>query len=135
MRAEKRKAYCAAYRADPKNKARAHALRKARYAADPESHAAAQRHRYYGLSPEKGKALFAAQGKKCAICKTDKPRGRGAWHLDHDHSTGELRGFLCQQCNTGLGNFQDNTERMEAAAAYLRRYGILSVGRSSADKA
>ena len=125
MASEKRKAYQAAYRARPENKARAHVLRKARYAADPEAHVAAQRERYYGLPREKGDALFAAQGRRCAICRTDTPKGRGTWHLDHDHATGDVRGFLCQQCNTGLGNFQDDPGRLEAAAGYVRRRGIM----------
>lgn len=39
---------------------------------------------------------------------------------DHDHKTGEFRGFLCHQCNTALGHFADNPKLMEKAANYVR---------------
>lgn len=40
-------------------------------------------------------------------------------NVDHNHKTNEVRGVLCYRCNYGLSWFQDNPERMQAAAAYL----------------
>lgn len=40
--------------------------------------------------------------------------------LDHDHITGEFRGWLCLNCNHGLGKFKDNPETLLRAAEYLR---------------
>lgn len=91
-----------------------------------------QRHyflqRKYRLSPERFDALLAAQGGRCAICRTDEPAAYN-WCVDHDHgccpddySCGEcVRGVLCHECNTGLGKFSDSTDRLSAAIAYLRR--------------
>lgn len=105
--------------------AKGKAARKARVAADPAKYLAAQRKRYYGVSREDTDALLAAQGNACAICRSAEPKGRGQWHLDHDHVTGKIRGFLCRPCNNGLGFFADSPLRLEAAAGYLRRCGTL----------
>lgn len=45
--------------------------------------------------------------------------------LDHDHITGEFRGWLCRNCNVGIGNLGDNIEGLDQAIAYLRKaYGL-----------
>jgi len=63
--------------------------------------------------------MLATQGGACAICRNpEKPKLKG-WHVDHCHSTGKIRGILCQHCNIGLGQFRDNVETLNAAIAYL----------------
>ena len=39
--------------------------------------------------------------------------------LDHDHSNGKFRGWLCYNCNTGIGLLGDNEEGIIAALEYL----------------
>ncbi len=39
--------------------------------------------------------------------------------IDHSHKTGKWRGRLCQNCNTALGHFFENTKSIENAIAYL----------------
>lgn len=64
----------------------------------------------YGLTQEQNEAL----GDACAICgRTER------LVVDHDHTSGEVRGRLCDPCNVGLGRFQDDPDRLLAAAAYL----------------
>ena len=41
--------------------------------------------------------------------------------LDHDHRTGEHRGWTCGSCNRGIGLLQDSLEGVLLAAAYLSR--------------
>ena len=41
--------------------------------------------------------------------------------LDHNHTTKVFNGWLCTYCNSGLGKFKDDIERLEQAIAYLRR--------------
>lgn len=52
----------------------------------------------YGLSVGEYKLLKEFQGGACAICG----RGKGKsvrLAVDHDHTTGEVRGLLCKLCN------------------------------------
>lgn len=82
--------------------------------------AGVNRQRLYGITPEEHKALFAQQGERCAICGSAEPRGKG-WHVDHDHVTDRVRGILCHKCNVGLGNFDDDPARLQAAIDYVSR--------------
>jgi len=41
------------------------------------------------------------------------------WRLDHCHETNTFRGFLCSNCNSGLGRFGDDIEVMQKAIDYL----------------
>lgn len=42
--------------------------------------------------------------------------------VDHCHTTGQVRGVLCENCNKGLGLFKDSPERLLSAARYLLRF-------------
>jgi hypothetical protein len=78
----------------------------------------------YGLTHETFKELFEKQDGKCAICKTSSFSGRSVHpHVDHDHSTGRVRGLLCSNCNTALGKFRDSRDMLRAAIQYLERAG------------
>jgi hypothetical protein len=85
--------------------------------------------RTYGLTETDWDGLVKRQGNRCAICRTDKPGGRGErWHIDHDHITGRVRGLLCGRCNSAIGMLQDDPEIIRAAARYVikhRQAGLL----------
>lgn len=72
----------------------------------------------YGMTVEDYDRMLAEQEGRCAACG-DVPTKR--LHVDHDHSTGQVRGLLCGECNLGIGKFKDDPERLESAARYLRR--------------
>jgi hypothetical protein len=87
-----------------------------------------ERHRtQYGLSRADIARILHAQDHKCAICLRDISR---RYVVDHDHaccpgirSCGKcVRGFLCDTCNLGIGAFQDDTPRMQAAVKYIRKH-------------
>jgi hypothetical protein len=73
-----------------------------------------------GITSEAWDEMFAAQGKRCAICGTDAEPTKG-WTTDHCHDAGHVRGILCNGCNAGLGHFKDNPAALRAAAEYLER--------------
>lgn len=75
----------------------------------------------YGLTPEALTALTERQGDRCAICM--RPPNVGArLDVDHCHISGKIRALLCRHCNTGLGLFGDDPERLVLAANYLRQH-------------
>ena len=76
--------------------------------------------REYGLTIERYENLVAAQGGRCAICGAVTPGGgRHYLAIDHDHTSGKVRGLLCNNCNVGLGCFRDNPKVLRRAASYI----------------
>lgn len=61
--------------------------------------------------------IYESQGGVCKICNLKSEHKRLA--VDHSHSTGEVRGLLCENCNRGLGMFKDNKVLLQNAIAYL----------------
>ncbi len=72
----------------------------------------------YGITLDEYQRMLAAQGGVCAICKGTCPR-KNRLAVDHDHSTGEVRGLLCDPCNSAIGIMEDSPERLRAAADYI----------------
>lgn len=66
------------------------------------------------IKPEVG-AIFT-----CGICTKDSIVGITKIVLDHDHSNGRVRGWLCESCNTGIGRFDDNPELLIKALEWLK---------------
>jgi hypothetical protein len=71
-------------------------------------------YRTYKITKRELADLRAAQHNACAICGDADPQ-----HLDHDHSTGDIRRLLCQRCNQGLGLFRDDPYLLHVAALYI----------------
>lgn len=72
----------------------------------------------YGLTLSDYDTLADQQGRVCASCGGD-PNGLGLV-VDHDHSTGQVRGLLCSKCNSALGLLDDNEEKVAALLQYIR---------------
>jgi hypothetical protein len=67
----------------------------------------------YGITLEEYNQKLEKQQEVCAICHcpetTKTKKGAiSALAVDHDHTTGEIRGLLCRTCNTALGKFRDS---------------------------
>lgn len=73
----------------------------------------------YGITLDEYNAMHDAQGGLCLICK--EPCDRHArLSVDHSHTTGKIRGLLCDRCNKVLGLFRDDPATLRTAAIYLR---------------
>jgi Recombination endonuclease VII len=72
----------------------------------------------FGLTVEEYDAILDAQGGVCALCGCEPTPGISL-HVDHDHSTGEIRGLLCVRCNSALGLFREDPDLLKRAARYV----------------
>ena len=68
----------------------------------------------YGLTSKQVQEMKDKQKGLCALCET-----RPAKSVDHCHSTGKVRGVLCRQCNTGIGQLNDDPKLLAKAVRYL----------------
>lgn len=64
----------------------------------------------YNLTPEQ----FDALPNYCEVCGSTTNLC-----IDHDHSTGKVRGTLCSRCNQALGLMRDNHRNIIKLANYL----------------
>lgn len=76
---------------------------------------------YKGLTGLEYTELLSIQNNKCAICSMDFTNTSRSTkpNVDHDHSTGLVRGLLCGNCNRGIGSLQDSVDILEKAKVYL----------------
>ena len=67
--------------------------------------------------------MLTEQQSKCALCLVDfnlqQPATNKTPHIDHCHTTGEVRALLCSTCNSMLGFAKDNPALLRAGALYL----------------
>ena len=57
----------------------------------------------YGITKDQYDKMLSDQGGHCALCDSapcDTP-GKKRLAIDHNHETGEVRGLLCRECNSG----------------------------------
>lgn len=72
--------------------------------------------------------MLLLQHGKCAVCGEGETRlgshGRvRSLSVDHCHTTGAIRGLLCDNCNNILGRAKDSPSVLRRLAAYLEVAG------------
>lgn len=77
----------------------------------------------YKLSNDTLQKMIISQQSKCAICDKEAKFGRYGLVVDHCHITGQVRGLLCNTCNSGIGMLKDSLDLVYKAADYLVRSG------------
>lgn len=78
-----------------------------------ETHPAKLRAKKYGIDEITMSKMLEI--KHCALCGESHSK----MVIDHCHTTGKVRGVLCDPCNVGLGHFRDDIERLKNAINYL----------------
>lgn len=82
----------------------------------------------YGITAERADSILETQGGVCAICRCAQTKRdhRSSkimdYDVDHDHSTGKVRGLLCSNCNRSIGLLQDDPAVIASAIAYLAKH-------------
>lgn len=79
----------------------------------------------YGITQQQFEEKLKIQSGKCAICQClekRKPSGKIiALSVDHNHTTGSVRGLLCFRCNVRIG-ILENSEWIKLADQYLSKW-------------
>lgn len=78
---------------------------------------------HYGLTL----AQYQALGDACAICGALRGAKNRRLHVDHDHSTGRIRGLLCSGCNAAIGSLKEDP------ALFIKALGYLELHRGQTD--
>lgn len=69
----------------------------------------------YGITLNDFTRLAEDAGNQCEVCKESPVV------LDHCHTTGKVRGVLCNKCNQALGLMRDNEDFLLGLVEYLKR--------------
>lgn len=81
--------------------------------------------RKYNIDYAVYEQMFIDQNESCLICECkielfgDKSV---VAHVDHCHTTGKVRGLLCNYCNSVLGVYNEDTKIFQRAINYLRKH-------------
>jgi Recombination endonuclease VII len=70
----------------------------------------------YGITQNDYNEMLIAQKGVCKICSIQKEE---TLHVDHNHTTGKIRGLLCNRCNMSLGMVKEDIIILNNMISYL----------------
>ena len=77
----------------------------------------------FGLTHDDYEKILAEQNGVCWICKEHRvAKNKEYMAIDHCHSSGKIRGILCNWCNKALGAFRDDIDLLKNAIEYLEKH-------------
>lgn len=80
---------------------------------------------FYKLTPEDFDRKLAEQKGVCAICGNPQKDKRGhPLHIDHNHTTGQVRGLLCHRCNRSVSVLE--SALFERTVSYLKNWADMA---------
>jgi hypothetical protein len=84
-----------------------------------------QLHHKYGITMKQKQQMIRKQSNQCSICGKELCtllNDVSKACIDHNHTTGKIRGILCHSCNKGVGLLQDSPEILQNAINYLQEF-------------
>jgi len=92
---------------------------------NPEKNAAINRRGYlkhnYGITEEQYDELLDRQDRRCFICERHEREFTKRLCVDHNHTTGEIRGALCTYCNHRVVGQHKDGELLRKIANYIEQ--------------
>jgi len=86
--------------------------------------------RAYGIDLKQYEEMFFQQKGCCKICNKHiselNQKIKKSLSVDHCHTTGKVRGLLCDKCNRGIGLLNDDIDILNNAIKYLT-YGTIQI--------
>ena len=76
----------------------------------------------YGITIDDYKDMLVKQGYRCMICGTHQDNLKKRLYVDHCHNSNQVRGLLCQSCNTLIGFSYDDIDILSNAIEYINKY-------------
>lgn len=84
----------------------------------------------YGIDFAQYQQMLLDQKGVCAVCEKPETKMENGiirqLSVDHNHTTGAVRGLLCANCNMAIGYACDDVSVLEKAIIYLRKHGAPS---------
>lgn len=83
----------------------------------------------YAITLEEWDTLYDTQKGMCLMCGIKYPKedsgGNRILKVEHNHKNGRIRGLACGKCNSGLGYFKENSQRLIGAWVYIKWHEFL----------
>lgn len=76
----------------------------------------------FGISLEEYEAKLETQNNCCAVCGVSQDKVSMRFAVDHNHTTGAVRGLLCGQCNVAIGMAKEDIAILASMISYLMEY-------------
>jgi hypothetical protein len=71
----------------------------------------------YGFTTDQAKHHLKNQHGNCKICSKETKL-----YVDHNHTTGKVRGLICNNCNTVIGHAKESVDVLLKAIDYLKEH-------------
>ena len=72
--------------------------------------------------------ILAAFTGKCFVCGVPEIECKTRLQIDHNHETGDFRGWLCGNCNKAAGLLRESPELILKLAEYVEQGGLICYG-------